>query len=128
MEDLRIVVFEGDETGDELLEQSLRVLESDLGFNLTIHPFDLSLEQDRKSTRLNSSHGYISYAAFCSKKKTPPPTSFRACIKRLLPYSESFPPARRTDDLRVGRSTEPCRLPSYTKRRHLDPAPSPRAL
>src|SRR5205809_3461112 len=25
--------------------------------------------QDRKSTRLNSSHGYISYAAFCLKKK-----------------------------------------------------------
>src|SRR2546422_5948955 len=27
--------------------------------------------QDRKSTRLNSSHGYISYAVFCLKKKTP---------------------------------------------------------
>src|SRR2546422_2444455 len=25
--------------------------------------------QDRKSTRLNSSHGYISYAVFCFKKK-----------------------------------------------------------
>src|SRR5256884_5767828 len=25
--------------------------------------------RDRKSTRLNSSHGYISYAAFCFKKK-----------------------------------------------------------
>src|SRR2546429_7351666 len=29
---------------------------------------------DRKSTRLNSSHGYISYAVFCLKKK------------KLLPY------------------------------------------
>src|SRR2546429_7271990 len=31
---------------------------------------------DRKSTRLNSSHGYISYAVFCLKKKKkqdPPP-------------------------------------------------------
>src|SRR2546429_4354020 len=28
-----------------------------------------SLRQDRKSTRLNSSHGYISYAVFCLKKK-----------------------------------------------------------
>src|SRR2546422_2389879 len=28
----------------------------------------LALE-DRKSTRLNSSHGYISYAVFCLKKK-----------------------------------------------------------
>src|SRR2546429_5293517 len=27
------------------------------------------LPQDRKSTRLNSSHGYISYAVFCLKKK-----------------------------------------------------------
>src|SRR6266542_6037115 len=29
------------------------------------HPIDL----DRKSTRLNSSHGSISYAVFCLKKK-----------------------------------------------------------
>src|SRR2546422_7457598 len=28
-----------------------------------------SHDQDRKSTRLNSSHGYISYAVFCLKKK-----------------------------------------------------------
>src|SRR2546422_5026423 len=27
------------------------------------------LTRDRKSTRLNSSHGYISYAVFCLKKK-----------------------------------------------------------
>src|SRR2546422_2219950 len=29
-----------------------------------------AVRQDRKSTRLNSSHGYISYAVFCLKKKT----------------------------------------------------------
>src|SRR2546429_3086364 len=29
------------------------------------------ITMDRKSTRLNSSHGYISYAVFCLKKKTP---------------------------------------------------------
>src|SRR2546429_4774865 len=29
----------------------------------------LALYLDRKSTRLNSSHGYISYAVFCLKKK-----------------------------------------------------------
>src|SRR2546429_2141692 len=28
------------------------------------------IRRDRKSTRLNSSHGYISYAVFCLKKKT----------------------------------------------------------
>src|SRR2546422_1586146 len=27
------------------------------------------VDPDRKSTRLNSSHGYISYAVFCLKKK-----------------------------------------------------------
>src|SRR2546422_6995692 len=31
------------------------------------HPPDTG--EDRKSTRLNSSHGYISYAVFCLKKK-----------------------------------------------------------
>src|SRR2546422_5391829 len=35
---------------------------------------------DRKSTRLNSSHGYISYAVFCLKKKKstirPPATTY----------------------------------------------------
>src|SRR2546429_5865283 len=29
----------------------------------------LDQRADRKSTRLNSSHGYISYAVFCLKKK-----------------------------------------------------------
>src|SRR5687768_17841792 len=29
----------------------------------------LHIHLDRKSTRLNSSHGYISYAVFCLKKK-----------------------------------------------------------
>src|SRR2546429_5841858 len=31
--------------------------------------------RDRKSTRLNSSHGYISYAVFCLKKKTNLPSA-----------------------------------------------------
>src|SRR2546422_6725348 len=46
--------------------------------SLVIHLEDLGLapegfyrkwKGDRKSTRLNSSHGYISYAVFCLKKK-----------------------------------------------------------
>src|SRR2546429_6099460 len=32
---------------------------------------DIVRSPDRKSTRLNSSHGYISYAVFCLKKKKP---------------------------------------------------------
>src|SRR2546429_4964294 len=31
--------------------------------------FERARRKDRKSTRLNSSHGYISYAVFCLKKK-----------------------------------------------------------
>src|SRR5687768_8409440 len=34
-----------------------------------INGIALKIELDRKSTRLNSSHGYISYAVFCLKKK-----------------------------------------------------------
>src|SRR2546422_5775945 len=32
-------------------------------------PDIIAIALDRKSTRLNSSHGYISYAVFCLKKK-----------------------------------------------------------
>src|SRR2546429_6655341 len=39
-----------------------------LFYNLCYMP-TLGLAKDRKSTRLNSSHGYISYAVFCLKKK-----------------------------------------------------------
>src|SRR2546422_7430690 len=35
--------------------------------------------RDRKSTRLNSSHGYISYAVFCLKKKK---TIISTCPRR----------------------------------------------
>src|SRR2546429_4151714 len=43
-------------------------------------PSEAGAWTDRKSTRLNSSHGYISYAVFCLKKKNttysaPLPTS-----------------------------------------------------
>src|SRR6478752_9253656 len=34
------------------------------------YPYSKPRQADRKSTRLNSSHGYISYAVFCLKKKT----------------------------------------------------------
>src|SRR5687768_18166722 len=33
------------------------------------YPNPMPRVRDRKSTRLNSSHGYISYAVFCLKKK-----------------------------------------------------------
>src|SRR2546422_8428183 len=42
-------------------------LTAELG--LGIRPGRYAAARDRKSTRLNSSHGYISYAVFCLKKK-----------------------------------------------------------
>src|SRR2546422_7367178 len=33
-----------------------------------VESHEAARSQDRKSTRLNSSHGYISYAVFCLKK------------------------------------------------------------
>ena len=46
----QLVVCEGDETGQELLEQALRVLETEvLGIDMELIRFDLSLENRRKS-------------------------------------------------------------------------------
>src|SRR5687768_17926957 len=39
------------------------------GANIMGKRMMLAPVRDRKSTRLNSSHGYISYAVFCLKKK-----------------------------------------------------------
>src|SRR3712207_8403754 len=42
---------------------------------------DMAFQQDRKSTRLNSSHANISYAVFCLKKKKIPTLIFH-CADR----------------------------------------------
>jgi isocitrate dehydrogenase (NAD+) len=48
--DLRIIVLEGDETGQELLEQSLRLLDpSIIKLDLELEHYDLSLENRRKT-------------------------------------------------------------------------------
>src|SRR2546422_7397342 len=46
---------------------------------------------DRKSTRLNSSHGYISYAVFCLKKKISSKPIFvtRQKIEIIFSYIEN---------------------------------------
>lgn len=47
---MEVVVCEGDETGQELLEEALRVLTPEiLGFRMALHRFDLSLESRRRS-------------------------------------------------------------------------------
>src|SRR2546422_7137516 len=40
-----------------------------LGIHDDARAHEVVAPEDRKSTRLNSSHGYISYAVFCLKKK-----------------------------------------------------------
>src|SRR5687768_18013300 len=49
---------------DEKTAQSLRILRRETKVRIPA-----AHRRDRKSTRLNSSHGYISYAVFCLKKK-----------------------------------------------------------
>ena len=49
-DDLRIIVLDGDETGQELLEQAVRVLDPDVcGAQLTLVHHDLSLEHRRQT-------------------------------------------------------------------------------
>ena len=48
---IKVVVLEGDDTGQELLEQSIRVIDPDLlGLDLDLQRFDLSLENRRASS------------------------------------------------------------------------------
>jgi isocitrate dehydrogenase (NAD+) len=50
MAPIRVVALEGDETGQELLEQSLRVLDPELlGLEVEVERFDLSLESRRET-------------------------------------------------------------------------------
>src|SRR5690606_41276952 len=52
------------------LQQSRRVAAEDAAHVGRVHAQGVAGTQDRKSTRLNSSHVKISYAVFCVKKKT----------------------------------------------------------
>src|SRR2546429_6330598 len=55
--------------GDLFAGKDLILISSSVGSgNQPLNSLSIST-QDRKSTRLNSSHGYISYAVFCLKKK-----------------------------------------------------------
>src|SRR2546429_4569412 len=57
----------------------------------------LRRQGDRKSTRLNSSHGYISYAVFCLKKKN-----------KNRPYSSTRPQHRNPLSDALPRAPTPC--------------------
>src|SRR5256884_2132781 len=56
--------------------------------------------EDRKSTRLNSSHGYISYAVFCLKKKKE--------NNRATDGNQTSGGTRRSGLSRTGRSSRHC--------------------
>src|SRR2546422_7304854 len=45
------------------------IVEESADGHLVVEVREQRVRLDRKSTRLNSSHGYISYAVFCLKKK-----------------------------------------------------------
>src|SRR2546429_4004322 len=47
---------------------------------------DRLTQPDRKSTRLNSSHGYISYAVFCLKKKKNKKRPLQHSYKAQTPF------------------------------------------
>src|SRR5687768_17915649 len=59
------VVLHRVETGHPRFAKADVIGVGDARFDIATHAEVL----DRKSTRLNSSHGYISYAVFCLKKK-----------------------------------------------------------
>src|SRR2546429_5657702 len=62
--------------------------------------FAVPIPRDRKSTRLNSSHGYISYAVFCLKTKDYPAAACPRLNARPLARPQTSPP--RTLDAALG--------------------------
>src|SRR2546422_1785218 len=65
-------LFRSGQVRETLLYRSARRMDVEsLSVDRDLPLLELSVraEEDRKSTRLNSSHGYISYAVFCLKKK-----------------------------------------------------------
>src|SRR5205809_1959154 len=68
----------------EVQEELAALIESQrIALNQQVSPLAWSVRAlkelaDRKSTRLNSSHGYISYAVFCLKKTTHSPPLLEA--------------------------------------------------
>src|SRR2546422_3693797 len=62
-----------------------RPAESLLGYQILQEPCAGLSSRDRKSTRLNSSHGYISYAVFCLKKKKTQITNTKVSAAQRVP-------------------------------------------
>ena len=67
-DDLRIIVLEGDETGQELLDQAIRVLDPGVTkVDLKLEHYDLSLDNRRKTSNEVVTKAARAMAdAFCS--------------------------------------------------------------
>src|SRR5216684_6862975 len=68
----RIVLWEESQFAGDRMAEMLRPIAADVARPATpeqLRELVGTSTEDRKSTRLNSSHGYISYAVFCLKKK-----------------------------------------------------------
>src|SRR3712207_8291794 len=55
--------------GDDRHHQALAQIQDEVADHRELDPIQAEGGEDRKSTRLNSSHANISYAVFCLKKK-----------------------------------------------------------
>src|SRR2546429_765295 len=83
-------------------------------FGVMFRKSQRTVKEDRKSTRLNSSHGYISYAVFCLKKKN---THSRILYEPKRPATSTLLP-RHLACARIIHCARPGRCPSNIAIRH----------
>src|SRR5256884_4929120 len=79
------------------MKMTVHVPDSEVHSHLHSVPGNTPEERDRKSTRLNSSHGYISYAVFCLKKKKKESNDSSPPSKRLTQLHHDIVIARGHD-------------------------------
>src|SRR3712207_4582923 len=66
---LKILASINNVVSDEDIKNVISLVGLDPNDKRAVKKYSLGMKQDRKSTRLNSSHANISYAVFCLKKK-----------------------------------------------------------
>ena len=89
METRTIVVLEGDDTGQELLEEALRVLAPDvIGLELELPRYDLSLES-RRATANEVVHEAARPSASTASASRPRPSRPRAPATSAAPTGSS---------------------------------------